>query len=303
MLRLLLLVLLAIPSLASAQENRLKSNRTTHDGDVRRYLSYAPRAANFGAAPRPLIVVLHGGGGTARQISRGTKRRFDQLADQLGFYVVYPNAIGKMWDTGGGFISQNLSPRRDDLGFIERVIDETSAQHSIDRSRVFATGISRGGHASFMMACRSSKVRAIGVVAMNLPVHLTEACRRARAKGLVLINGTDDPIVPYGGGRIIALGKPRDFVHPVEETLSVFGKRNGCGRAPAPRRIDRANDGTVVDQQTWRCRGAPMSLLKVVGGGHTWPSERSILPERVVGRVSRDIVATDEIVRFFLSIK
>ena len=108
------------------------------------------------------------------------------MADQLGFYVVYPNAIGKMWDTGGGFISQNLSPRRDDLGFIERVIDEMSAQHSIDRSRVFATGISRGGHASFMMACRSSKVRAIGVVAMNLSVHLTEACRRARPKGLVL---------------------------------------------------------------------------------------------------------------------
>lgn len=303
MLRTILFLLLLAPSLVSAQDNRLKNHRISHDGESRRYLSYTPRGAESLSGLRPLIVVLHGGGGTARQISRGTYRRFDKWADKEGFFVVYPNAIGKIWDTGGGFISENLSPRRDDLGFLERVIDEMAAKHPIDKSRVFATGISRGGHASFMLACRSNKVRAIAVVAMTLPIQLTDDCKSTRPTGLMLINGTKDPIVPYGGGRITAVGKPRDWVESVEQTLAIFGRRNGCGQVTRRRRIDQANDGTVVEHQVWQCRMAPMSLYKVVGGGHTWPSERSILPERIVGRVSRDIVATDMILRFFLNVR
>lgn len=298
-----LLLLLVLPCLALAQDNRLQRHSLSHDGLNRQYLSYAPRGAKALPGLRPLIVVLHGGGGTARQISRGTKRSFDQWADKLGFFVVYPNAVDKMWDTGGGFISEALSPRRDDLGFLERVIDEMATRHPIDRSRVFATGISRGGHASFMLACRSSKVRAIAVVAMNLPKQLTSDCNQARATGLLMINGTEDPIVPYAGGRVVALRKPRDFVESVDQTLAIFGRRNRCAPTAKVQRIDQAKDGTVVEQQTWHCRAAPMAIFKVVGGGHTWPSERSILPERLVGRVSRDIVATDRIVRFFLNIR
>lgn len=301
MIRILLFLALILPNWAAAQENRLKPNRLQYDGERRMYLSYAPKDAAQLAGKRPLIIVLHGGGGTARQISRGTFRRFDRWADELGFFVVYPNAIGKMWDTGGGRISESLSPRRNDLGFLEHVIDQMAAKHPIDRSRVFATGISRGGHASFMLACRSNKVRAIAPVAMNLPKHLTADCRRAKATGLVLINGTQDPLVPFEGGRVTALGKPRDLVESAQQTLAVFARRNECSGVSGQRRIDKANDGTVVEHRVWGCSKAPMANFKVVGGGHTWPSEKSVLPERIVGRVSKDIVATDQIVRFFIN--
>jgi polyhydroxybutyrate depolymerase len=301
MIRVLLFLALLFPSWAAAQENRLKPVRLQFDGERRMYLSYAPDKARQLSGKRPLIIVLHGGGGTARQISRGTFRRFDQWADEMGFYVVYPNAIGKMWDTGGGAISEGLSRRRNDLGFLEHVIDHMAAKHPIDTSRVFATGISRGGHASFMLACKSRKVRAIAPVAMNLPVHLTQACNRSRPTGLLMINGTEDPLVPYEGGRVTALGKPRDLVESAKKTIAIFSRRNGCGSLAGQKRIDKVNDGTRVEYRTWRCSKAPVANYKVVGGGHTWPSEKSVLPERVVGRVSKDIVATDQIVRFFLS--
>ncbi len=300
MTRILLVLALVLPSLAAAQENRLKPVRLQYDDERRMYLSYVPRNAGQLSGKRPLIVVLHGGGGTARQISRGTFRRFDQWADKYGFFVVHPNAIGKIWDTGGGYISNNLSPRRDDLGFLEHVIDQMSAKHPIDRTRVFATGISRGGHASFMLACRSNKVRAIAPVAMNLPSHLAGDCKRAKSIGLVLINGTQDPLVPYEGGRVTALGKPRDLVESADQTLAIFGRRNGCTGVAGQRRIDQVDDGTAIEHRTWRCSKAPLADFKVIGGGHTWPSERSVLPERIVGRVSKEIVATDQIVRFFL---
>ena len=301
MIRLFIFLVLMLPQLAVAQENRLKSNRLQYDGERRLFLSYAPGNTDQHPGLRPLIMVLHGGGGTARQISRGTLRRFDQWADKYGFYVVYPNAIGKMWDTGGGVISKDLSPRRNDLGFLEHVIDTMADKYPIDRSRVFATGISRGGHASFMLACRSRKLRAIAPVAMNLPKQLSADCMTAKPTGLLLINGTEDPLVPYAGGQIRVFGKPRDFVESADDTLAIFGRLNGCNAIVEQRRIDEVDDGTVVGLRAWRCAQAAMSNYKVIGGGHTWPSEKSILPERVVGRVSRDIVATDLIVQFFLN--
>ncbi len=299
MIRFVLLLLLWLPGITLAQDNRLAVNRFEHDGQRREYLSYVPRGAAELAGPRPLVMVLHGGGGTARQISRGTRRRFDQLADRHGFFVVYPQAIDKLWDTGGGVRSESLSPRRDDLGFLMAVMDRMASAYPIDPSRIFATGISRGGQASFMLACRSGRIRAIGVVAMNLPKQLSRNCRTSGPVGLVLINGTEDPLVPYDGGRVTVFGKAYDQVASVDQTLSNFGARNGCGGAPAAQRIDRVDDGTHVERQDWRCSRAPMSLFKVVGGGHTWPSGRSIIPRRIVGRNSRDIVAADVIWGFF----
>lgn len=303
MRKLVFLLALMLPLEAAAQENRLKPVRFQYEGERRMYLSYAPKAASRSSDLRPLILVLHGGGGTARQISRGTFRRFDLLADKYGFFVAYPNAIGKMWDTGGGKVSESLSPRRNDLGFLEHVIDRMAAQYPIDKSRVFATGISRGGHASFMLACRSKKVRAIAPVAMNLPKQLTADCQGGKPRGLLLINGTEDPLVPFNGGQVRVLRKLRDHVESADHTLSIFGRRNGCGGVSKKQRIDVENDGTKVEYRAWRCSNASVANFKVIGGGHTWPSEKNVLPERVVGRVSRDIVATDHIVTFFLGLR
>ena len=134
-------------------------------------------------------------------------------------------------------------------------------------------------------------------------VQLTADCKKAKPTGMLLINGTADPLVPFEGVRVTALGKPRDLVESADQTLAIFGRRNGCGGIAGQRRIDEAKDGTVIEHLVWRCSKAPMANYRVIGGGHTWPSEKSVLPERIVGRVSREIVATDQIVQFFLNFR
>lgn len=44
-----------------------------------------------------------------------------------------------------------------------------------------------------------------------------------------------------------------------------------------------------------------VKLVEVVGGGHTWPGGRQYLRERRIGRVSKDINASELILDFFLS--
>ena len=101
----------------------------------RTYLVYTPRRA---AGSLPLVLVLHGGGGTARQMERYT--RFNRLADREQFLVCYPQGVKKNWNDGRGV--DHIPAQRDnidDVGFLREVVAAIGRDHELDQSRVFAT--------------------------------------------------------------------------------------------------------------------------------------------------------------------
>ncbi|MBI1220867.1 MAG: hypothetical protein GC186_20275 [Rhodobacteraceae bacterium] len=280
----------ALPAVAAP----IRQVHMVFDRMNRDYLLYVPDSLARHPGPRPLVMVLHGGGGTAREVRNSTHHRFDALAEANGFVVVYPDAIGRIWDTGSGEISDGLTPRRDDLGFLKAVVTQLEAELPIDRSRIFATGLSRGGHASYMLGCESGGMfRAIAPVSMTLPAAMAAACAKGPPLGGLLIEGTADPIVPYDGGRVTVLHRARDTVLSVAATMTLFAARDGCGAA-APMAATGA-----VQRDAWRGCTAPVRLDRVVGGGHSWPSGLDVLPHWIVGKTNTDIVAADEIWGFF----
>jgi polyhydroxybutyrate depolymerase len=62
-------------------------------------------------------------------------------------------------------------------------------------------------------------------------------------------------------------------------------------------------DGTTVTQITFRgCEnGADVVLLRVNGGGHTWPGGSDPLPDWIVGTSSREFSANRVMWNFFKS--
>ena len=284
-----------------AQQGQLQKQTFMQDNLKRDFLLYRPAGARITNGPRPLVLVIHGGAGTARGMVRLTKRRWNTLADQHGFYVVYPNGIDRIWDFGEGTVSGRLTRNVDDLTYFRNVIAATSSAVPIDSTRIFATGLSRGAQASFYLACNlPDQIRAVMPVATNLPDYMVNECRSGPPVGMALVTGTADPQVPYGGGTITVLGQKRDVVLSSEQTLALWQQRNGCRTGPDVRNLDaRPNDGVSVKIRTWPCSGAPVRHYAVQGGGHTWPSGRQFLPVRLVGPVSRDIDAADEGWAFF----
>ncbi len=286
---------------AEAQLMRLRTRTLVHDGLNREYLLYTPRLARRLPGRRPLVLVLHGGGGTHRGTVRNTRRKFHQLADQHGFYIVYPNAVDKTWDFGEGKVSEALERRVDDLGFYSRLLDRLLAELPIDSGRVFATGISRGGQASYFLACRmAERIRAIAPVTMPLPAFLEEDCRRGPPVGVAILNGTEDPVVPYDGGQITLFRQRRGHVLSTDATVRLWRVRNGCTAESESRTLDAVDDGTAVTRTAWTdCAGAAVVLYRIEGGGHTWPSGSQYLPEVLVGRVTREIDGAVEAWSFF----
>ena len=215
--------------------------------------------------------------------------------------IAYPNAVKKMWDFGAGTVSEALKDRVDDRTFFEQLLNELVATQPIDEARIYATGISRGGQASYFVACEfPERIRAIAPVAMPMPIFMTAACN-ARDIGIAIFNGTDDPIVPYHGGPITVGRRERDTVMSTDDTIAYWRERNGCDPSPSDGTvIDTTRDRMQVHHSSWeQCREAPVQLYRIEGGGHTWPSGRQYLPRRRIGRVNKDIDGATEIWAFF----
>src|ERR1700759_5396316 len=87
------------------------------------------------SAPAGLVVVLHGGFGSAEQAERSYG--WDQLANSSKFVVAYPDGIKRAWNVnGGGCCGKPAREHIDDVAFITAAVADISRHIGIDASRV-----------------------------------------------------------------------------------------------------------------------------------------------------------------------
>lgn len=85
------------------------------------------------SAPLPLLVMLHGAGGSAERLLR----RFGSAAETAGVAVVAPDSRGSTWDAIGGGFGR-------DVTFVNRVLERVFEIVAVDPSRVAIGGFSDG---------------------------------------------------------------------------------------------------------------------------------------------------------------
>lgn len=296
------------PDLTTAGEQRIKTYSLQWAGQKRSFILYEPRKGTAGA-PLPLLLALHGGGGTARGVITLTKGRFNELADREGFLVAYPDGIDKHWnDQRSQDIDRAHNEKIDDAGFLLEIVNLLAREKNADPRRVFITGISNGGFMSLRMACEhSGRIRGAAIVTAQNPVEAREACKPANPLPILFLNGTEDPLVPYNGGDVKVLMQVRGRVVSTDETIQFWTAANRCTGEPVVEKLPDTDpaDGTRVIRNTWKPAGggAPVILYRIEGGGHTWPGGWKYLPAVVIGRVCMDINACDIIWEFFGKIK
>jgi len=273
------------------------------DGRERTYHLHRPDTA--GTKPLPLVFVLHGGGGTAANMDRLTQGGWKALADREGVLLVYPEGVERRWNDGRRGTGWRAHEEEiDDIGFLAALLAHLTERYPVDPKRVFATGISNGGMMSLRLACElSEKFAAVAAVTAALPADLAERCRPAAPISVLVMNGTDDPLVPYAGGEVGFGARRLGKVWSTTDTLRFWAKHDQCPESRAVERLpDRdPKDQTRVRRETFSpCRaGTEVVLVAVEGGGHTWPGGRQYLPELLIGKTSRDLDATQAIWEFF----
>lgn len=273
------------------------------EGYERSYIVHLPPEAKL-QNPIPLLFHLHGGGGTAKGTSGLTFNRFNELADRDGFIVVYPNAINKNWNDGRK-LEDVLAWKKDinDVAFITAIIDELKQKYKIDTKRIFTTGMSNGGFMSSRLLCdRADIFRGGAILTASLSKDYIPQCDPEKPVAVMVMNGTDDPLVPYDGGHVRVFRKNRGEIVSTDEYMDFWKIKNGCEiKQNTVELPDTADDGTTVSVTKYsKCdnQGA-LVLYTINGGGHTWPGGKQYLGERIIGKTNRDIVACDVIWDYF----
>jgi polyhydroxybutyrate depolymerase len=276
------------PEMAS----QMQRYQVTVNGLQRHYYLYQPPQASLN---QPLLIGLHGGKSKADRFAETTG--FNELANREGFAVAYPEGIDKQWNDGRNTPSL---PQQDDIAFLRAVVNDVDAKltKSSKTREVYVTGISNGGFMAQRAACElSDRITAVASVASTMAEATGKTCQPQKPVAVLLIGSPDDKFIPWQGGEITvgAGGK----ILSMDDTIKGWQQRLGCDAANINELPDRAQDGTKVTISRSHCRDqAQVNLVKIDGGGHTWPQGQN-QPERLLGKVSQEFNASQYIWQFF----
>lgn len=229
-----------------------QANTTTvQDINKREYLVHTPSGFTQDAY-YPIVLMYPGKGATAEaaQAAYGL--------DALPAIVIYPHPTistdGFMAWQGAPYSSQS-----DDVAFTGAILKKTESDLCVDRTRVYAVGMSNGGGFASLLACKlADKFAAYATIsgAMYEPYN---DCTPPRPTPLLSVHGDLDPIVPYRGSIVRRLPA-------VETWASKRAAMNGCTVQTTQ------NQGITLAVTTWSgCKdNATVESIRVIGGGHAW---------------------------------
>lgn len=283
-MRLLVVALLSMMMLADFPALASEPHTLTVAGEARTYRIHLPPAYKPGGPALPMVLALHGGGGSGEQMERDYG--LDTYADRAGMIMVYPDGIpaplaSKLhtWNAGG-CCGKAARDNSDDVGFLSTVIDVVIRDYGADARHVFVTGHSNGSMMSYRLACEiPSKIAAIAPVSgqrFDCP-HLTPV-------PVLHIHGTLDHCTNYNGGEscggclssafhLPTLGGDRFPCEAVEPSLSSLAAGYGCG---AETEVISRN-GPVVCSRWKNCPlHGTVTFCRIEGGGHVWQGAKPL---------------------------
>jgi polyhydroxybutyrate depolymerase len=225
------------------------------DGQARSFAVHRPLSA-APTAGYPLVVMLHGGLGSAAQAEAAYG--WDALADREGFVVVYPNGLDRTWNAGSccGSAERN---QVNDVGFLTQLVTELSTRIPLDPARRFVTGMSNGAMMAYRLACQTNLFAAVAPVAGTQLID----CSNATPLSVLHLHGAADPTVRLDGRR--GSGPAQVSGPPLASVWAGWRLRDNCTDFA----VSRSAGVTTAIASCPSHRN--VEWIVVATGGHEWP--------------------------------
>jgi poly(3-hydroxybutyrate) depolymerase len=172
-------------------------------GEVMPYRMYVPTAYN-GSRAFPLIVALHGLGGTEDSFFDNYDRRFPKLAEQHGYIVVSPLGyrVDGSYGWGVGDPPSDPATRRlqeySELDVMQ-VLQLVRQQYKIDEKRIYMAGHSMGAIGAWKIAAKHPDIWA--AIAPFAGTGQPATLERIKHIPQLVVHGDRDPTVSVAGSR------------------------------------------------------------------------------------------------------
>lgn len=295
---------------------------------LRRYLVYAPEHLPEG--PVPLVFVFPGSSASAESAALYyTHTRFEVLADRDGFVVVYGNGLPDAFWPGdkpsvpkGGFLPGCWAGHAGeglDVTYVRTIVEQLAKELPIDRTRIYATGLSMGGGMSLQLALEAPDLVAAIAPVAPVPFQPTGEWLRAchprpgyERVSIAMLAATADPIIAYTPGPSTRFPEAR--FPGMEQTRDAWLAAMQISGAPT---VDAFPDlvqgdsylphtglaSSTVERQRYPAGpdGREFWYYKATGMGHWWPSPRPMWQGlwATFGKTNQDIDFADQAWEFF----
>ena len=239
-----------------------QSKQFLYGGEKRRYTIYLPASYNKeNQKAFPVVFNFHGGGMTMTEQMFYT--RMNESAEKNHFIVVYPQGIKQDWNVG---FEMSYQYGTDDIGYIKALLATLHKEFRIEKRKVYATGLSRGGFFCQRLAAEVPESFA-AVVSVGAPLSdsVSYFHKKKSTVGVMLVQGDEDKVVSYKG-------KDKAYFSAIG-TFEYWKKHNGLEPVPIIQRVINKDkrDSTTVELMEVTRNGVAVSLVTIRGGGHTWP--------------------------------
>jgi len=229
------------------------------------------------ARAAPLLLNLHGSGGSGA--GQFALSGLASAAGRHGVIVASPDGgiaagEGFVWNVPGVPTVAGTIPgpeAANDTRYLLAVIDAAAAALCVDRTRVYATGLSGGGRMASWLACVApDRIAAIAPVVglragrarRDAPERIdADSCTPRRPVAVLAFAGLRDRTNPVAGGEGGRWG------YPMADALRRWATLDGCTRAEPTVWLD----GRRYRQTYAGCRaGSAVEAIVDVEGAHEW---------------------------------
>ena len=224
--------------------------------------------------PMPLVMALHGGGGSMDWMADDRRYGLIRHSDASGYLLVLPNGTGAVGDKlatwhAGRCCGKARDQAVDDVAFLRAVVAWVQQHYAVTPGRVYAVGMSNGGMMAYRLACEAADVFA--GIASVAGTDNTRLCRPSRPLAVLHIHAQDDDHVLFDGGAGPGAfrddSKVTDF-RSVPATVQHWQQYNRC-RPHAQRSL--AVPGAYCERYDGCAAGGAVQLCVTASGGHSWP--------------------------------
>lgn len=237
-----------------------------HAGLERTFILYVPNGYTHTDA-RPLLVALHGGGGTAKGLF--ADHPLEAYADESGYVIVAAQGTPK---SSGGYDWNGYAAFDsgvDDVGYLATLFVELSSALAIDPKRRFAAGFSGGATMTVRFASeRSELITAIGTFAGKVgrsasasPPFFFPVVPEAPISVQMTYGTLDDN---YTGGL-----KEGILFTSASEGIAWWTQSLGCNANPTTEVVKTLTFDTYLGCTS----GTVVRMITVAGMNHLWPDK------------------------------